>query len=62
MTRKIINLLPGLLACIAIAMFGIALGRTFPNLGSGLFAILIGILFGNLKIGSYSILKSGVKF
>lgn len=62
MTRKIINLLPGLLACIAIAMFGIALGRIFPNLGSGLFAILIGILFGNLKIGSNSILKSGVKF
>ncbi|EPD51654.1 putative sulfate exporter family transporter [Paenisporosarcina sp. FSL H8-0542] len=62
MTRKVVYILPGLLVCIAIAMIGIALGRFFPNLGSGLFAILIGILIGNLKIGSYSILKPGEKF
>lgn len=62
MTRKVVYILPGLLACIAIAMIGIALGRFFPNLGSGLFAILIGIIIGNLKIGSYSILKPGEKF
>ena len=62
MTRKIVYILPGLLVCIAIAMIGIALGKFFPSLGSGLFAILIGILIGNLKIGSYSILKPGEKF
>ncbi|PUB10361.1 YeiH family protein [Paenisporosarcina sp. OV554] len=62
MTRKVVYILPGLLACIAIAMIGIALGRFFPNLGSGLFAILIGIIIGNLKIGSYPILKPGEKF
>lgn len=60
--RKILNILPGLLTCIAIAIMGIMSGYFFPNLGSGLFAILIGILIGNLKIGSYSTLKPGLKF
>lgn len=60
--KKVVNIFPGILTCVAIAMVGIVLGSFFPNLGSGLFAILIGILIGNLKIGSYSILKPGVSF
>lgn len=60
--KKVVDILPGLLTCVAIAMVGIVLGSFFPNLGSGLFAILIGILIGNLKIGSYSILKPGERF
>lgn len=60
--KKIINVLPGLITCIIIAFIGMAFGRFFPSLGSGLFAILIGILVGNLKFGSNPMLRPGIKF
>ncbi|MBK3496670.1 putative sulfate exporter family transporter [Viridibacillus sp. YIM B01967] len=60
--RKIINILPGLISCIIVALIGMVFGRFFPSLGSGLFAILIGILVGNLKFGSKTILRPGIKF
>lgn len=55
--EKIKSILPGLFICSAIAIIGIALGKLFPNLGSGLFAILMGIFVGNLNIGCSIILK-----
>ncbi|AIY81737.1 putative sulfate exporter family transporter [Clostridium botulinum] len=47
MKEKIIDIIPGLLICIVIALLGKVLGSFFPSIGGASFSIILGIILGN---------------
>ncbi|WP_252233834.1 putative sulfate exporter family transporter [Clostridium sp. ZS1] len=47
MKQKIIDIIPGLLICIVIALLGKVLGSFFPSIGGASFSIILGIILGN---------------
>ena len=61
-TSKILPLLLGVLACIAIAVPAWLLGSLLPIIGAPIFGILIGIIIGNVYPKASSKLCDGIKF
>ncbi|WP_456397237.1 YeiH family protein [Desulfurobacterium sp.] len=55
------EILKGLLACLAVALLSLGLGKLFPSLGADTFAILIGIVVGNTLARDKSF-QPGIKF
>lgn len=58
---KIISVIPGLTACILIAILSKFLARFVPTLGAATLSIFIGIIVGN-TIGKKDFLNKGTKF
>ncbi|MBW6409039.1 YeiH family protein [Clostridium weizhouense] len=61
MKKKIKDIIPGLAACIFIAILGKILGNFMPIIGGASFAIILGIIFGN-TIFNKSKFDKGSKF
>lgn len=59
--RKLIQILPGLLVCLAISILSVYLGNFVPTLGAATISIFLGILVGN-TIGISQKLHRGTKF
>ncbi|AOR24116.1 YeiH family protein [Clostridium taeniosporum] len=47
MKEKIIDIIPGFLICVVIALLGKVLGSFVPSIGGASFAIILGIILGN---------------
>ena len=59
--EKVKSSIPGILICLAIAVAGWLLGKTFPIVGGPVFGILIGMLLG-VFVKDKTIFKSGTAF
>ncbi|WP_297518683.1 putative sulfate exporter family transporter [uncultured Clostridium sp.] len=59
--KKYKGIIPGLLACIVIAIVSKILGKFVPQLGASTFAIVLGVICGNTIIGGKRF-TAGVKF
>lgn len=60
--QTIINILPGLIVCILIAIISNIIARNFfPKLGAATISIILGIIIGN-TFGKKDILNKGTKF
>lgn len=60
-SKKVLNTMPGLLVCIAIAISSKILAIFVPTVGAATLSIFLGILIGN-TIGRKDILNRGTKF
>ena len=58
---KILDILPGLLVCVAISIVSKLIGRFIPSLGAATISIFLGIIIGN-TIGKHDRLNAGTKF
>ncbi|WP_297436638.1 YeiH family protein [uncultured Clostridium sp.] len=59
--KKYKGILPGILACVVIAIISKVLGKFVPALGAATFAILLGVLFGNTILDK-KVFSKGIKF